>query len=94
MAAAFAIPPAAVCLAWLLARVAIRYGHWVAVPLFLLALVACAGACLVLAGWFAVGHPIGRTVFLFVAWVVGSAACAIAGLALIDLLPISVGDGP
>lgn len=94
VAAAFVIPPAAITLAALLMRIAIHYSHWEAVPLFLLVLVGCVGACLFLAGWFAVGHSVGRTVFRFVAWVVCSAVCAIAGLALIDLLPISVGDSP
>jgi hypothetical protein len=92
--AAFVIPPAAISVAWLLTRIAIHYSHWGAVPLFMLALVTCAGACLLLAGWFAVGHSGGRAAFRFFAWVVCSAVCAIGGLALIDLLPISVGDGP
>jgi hypothetical protein len=92
--AAFVIPPAAISVAWLLTRIAIHYSHWGAVPLFMLVLVACGGACLMLAGWFAVGYPAGRSVFRFLAWVVCSAACAWAGLALIDLLPITVGDGP
>src|SRR5688500_9074595 len=92
--AAFVIPPAVTIVAWLLTRIAIHYSHWGAVPVFMLVLVSSAGACLLLAGWFAVGPSAGRAVFRFFAWIACSALSAIAGLALVDLLPISVGDGP
>ena len=94
VATAFVIPPATLCLAGLLTRIALHYGLWGALPLFLLAAFACVIASLALAGWFAVGHAGGRAVFRIVAWVVCSGACVVAGLALVDLLPISVGDGP
>lgn len=92
--AAFLIPPAAISVTGLLARIAMHYSHWGLLPLFLLPLVAYGPVCLVLAGWFALGFPKRLIAVRFVTWVVCSAACAWAGLALIDLLPISVGDGP
>ena len=94
-AVAFVAPPAAASLAWLVARIAIRYGHWEAVPLFLLWLVGCAVACVSLAVWSRPatgGWRVGAAWFF--GWIAGSVGCAAVGLALVDLLPIPVGDSP
>jgi hypothetical protein len=92
--AAFVMPPVTISLVWLLTRIAIHFGHWDAMLLFLLALLIGSAACLCFAAWFAVGHGAWQVVLRFIGWVVFSGICAAAGLALFDLLPISVGDGP
>lgn len=92
---AFLGPPAAASLGGLLMRVAIHYSYWAVVPLFLLLLLLCGVACLLLAWWtrpLTGGWRVG--VAWFLAWFVGSVACAGVGLALVDMLPIRVGDGP
>jgi hypothetical protein len=91
---AFVAPPAGVCLAWLLTRIAIHYSLWKAVPAFMLALALGAGICVWLAGRFAARQRGWWVVPRFLAWLVFSGAYVVGGLYLIDLLPISVGDGP
>jgi hypothetical protein len=91
---AFVAPPASICLAWLLTRIAIHYSVWEAVPAFLLAVAIGTGSCLMLAGRFAVRQRGRWVVPRFIAWLMFSAAYAVGGLFLIDLLPLSVGDGP
>jgi hypothetical protein len=91
---AFVAPPACVCLAWLLTRIAIHYSLWKAVPAFMLTVALAAVVILLLAGRFAARQKGWRVVPRFIAWVAFSVALGLAGLALIDLLPISVGDGP
>lgn len=91
---AFASPPVGACLSYLLTRVAVHYSFWGAVPLFVLAWLVAAFACLVLAVRFAGRQTGWQAVPSFIGWVACSAALTVAALALIDLLPISVGDGP
>lgn len=93
-AVAFVTPPAGACLAWVLTRVAVHYSHWGAVPLCMFAWLVAVFACLMLAGRFAGRHTGWRAVRSFGGWVLGSAALAVTGLVLIDLLSIRVGDGP
>ena len=91
---AFLAPPAGVCLAWLLTRIAIHHSLWDAVGAFLLAVALFAVICLWLAGRFAARQKGWRAVPRFLVWLAFSVALAAVGTALIDLLPISVGDGP
>jgi hypothetical protein len=90
----FLAPPAVVCVASLLTRVAIHYSYWGAALALALALIYSAAACLSSASRFASRDGGWNQVLRFVAWVGCSVVCAAAGLALVALLPISVGDGP
>ena len=87
-------PPGVVWFGWLAARLAISRSYWGAIPLFLFVLGGAALASLLLAGWFA-AHANGWTrLWRFLGWVACFTGLVAIGLAIIDSLPIAVGDGP
>lgn len=91
---AFLTPPAVVWLGWLATRLAIARSYWETIPLFLLVLGGAALACLMLAGWYAAHASGWARLWRFLGWVAFSLALGAVGLAVIDSLPIPVGDGP
>ncbi len=91
---AFVVPPASVTLAWLATRIAIHYSFWDSIPLWLASTAVLGCVCLSLASWYAVRGTRWIVGIRFLGWVAASVLCTLAGLALIDLIPITVGDGP
>lgn len=91
---AFITPPAVAWIGWLVTRLAIARGYWAAVPLFLLVLGGAALACLILAGWYAAHASGWARLGRFTGWIGCCSGLGAIGLAVIDLLPIAVGDAP
>lgn len=94
VAAAFVVPPMAICITGLLMRIAIHYSFWGAVPLFFMVLVLGSVSCFILAIWHARGVTGASFILRFTGWILASALCITGGLTLVGLLPITVGDGP
>ena len=91
---AFVVPPASVTLAWLATRIAIHYSFWDSVMLWRASTSVLGCVCLSFASWYAARGTGWTVVIRFLGWVTASVVCTIAGVALIELIPITVGDGP
>ena len=92
--AALAVPPMLIAVAGLLMRVAIHYSIWGAVPLFFLVLVLGSTSCFILAIWYAREGTRTRAIPRFVGWILASAVFISGGLTLVELIPMTIGDGP
>jgi hypothetical protein len=90
----FLAPPIATVLVWLGVRIAIHFSLWGAVPLYPVAFIFCGTACVAAAWHFAAQQTGWRIPVWFATWLVSSIALAFLGLAIVDALPITVGDGP
>ena len=91
---AFGMPPVAITASGILMRVAIHNSMWGAVPVFFLVLVLGSVSCFILAIWYAREGTRTHAVPRFIGWILASALFVWGGLALIGLIPMTVGDGP
>lgn len=71
--------PALLALATVVLRILLHHGHWNAVPLFEMALVACGPAAVLTSAFAAERAPQGWGLFAFCGWLVGQVVLA-AGL--------------
>jgi hypothetical protein len=91
---AFGLPPVAISAAGLLRRVAVHNSIWEAVPVFVMVFALGVASSLILAFAFSGRGARPYAVPRFLIWMFASALCIVAGLAIIELVPMSVGDGP